>query len=104
MTQFVDHSGSVYFITVVVMVQGDHLNQRRTATVLCVPLTGNLVWAEAPGTRAQQKPQVCQRMPLQMPPKLSLLTAFLDERGGRLGYHPDYSNRFPKDVDIALGN
>ncbi|OGA02519.1 MAG: mRNA interferase MazF2 [Betaproteobacteria bacterium RIFCSPLOWO2_02_FULL_62_17] len=33
----------------VVVVQGDALNRSRIATVVCVPLTGNLRWAEAPG-------------------------------------------------------
>ncbi|NTU63916.1 MAG: type II toxin-antitoxin system PemK/MazF family toxin [Chloroflexi bacterium] len=33
----------------VVVVQGDSLNRSSLATVVCVPLTGNLVWAEAPG-------------------------------------------------------
>jgi mRNA interferase MazF len=33
----------------VVVVQGDHLNRSRIATVVCVPLTSNLTWADAPG-------------------------------------------------------
>lgn len=33
----------------VVVVQGDALNRSRLATVVCVALTGNLHWAEAPG-------------------------------------------------------
>jgi len=33
----------------VVVVQGDPLNRSRMATVVCVPLTSNLVWADAPG-------------------------------------------------------
>ncbi len=33
----------------VVVVQGDALNRSRLATVLCVPLTSNLRWADAPG-------------------------------------------------------
>ncbi len=33
----------------VVIVQGDGLNQSRLATVISVPLTSNLRWAEAPG-------------------------------------------------------
>jgi mRNA interferase MazF len=33
----------------VVVVQGDELNQSRISTVICVPLTSNLKWAEAPG-------------------------------------------------------
>ena len=33
----------------VVVVQGDALNRSRIATLVCVPLTGNLKWADAPG-------------------------------------------------------
>ncbi|MCX6364783.1 MAG: type II toxin-antitoxin system PemK/MazF family toxin [Actinobacteria bacterium] len=33
----------------VVVVQSDSFNRSRIATVLCVPLTGNLRWADAPG-------------------------------------------------------
>ena len=33
----------------VVVVQGDALNRSRVATVVCVPLTSNLRWSEAPG-------------------------------------------------------
>ena len=31
------------------VVQGDAFNQSRIATVVCVPLTSNLKWADAPG-------------------------------------------------------
>ena len=37
------------FTRPVLVVQGDSLNQSRIATVVCVPLTGNLKWGEAPG-------------------------------------------------------
>ena len=33
----------------VVVVQGNSFNRSRIATVVCVPLTSNLRWAEAPG-------------------------------------------------------
>jgi len=33
----------------VAVVQGDALNRSRLATVVCIPLTSNLGWAEAPG-------------------------------------------------------
>ena len=33
----------------VVVVQGNHLNRSRIATVVCIPLTSNLTWANAPG-------------------------------------------------------
>lgn len=34
------------------MVQGEALNNSRIATVVCVPLTSNLRWADAPGNVA----------------------------------------------------
>ena len=33
----------------IVVVQGDAFNHSRISTVVCVPLTGNLRWADAPG-------------------------------------------------------
>jgi mRNA interferase MazF len=33
----------------VIVVQGDSFNRSKIATALCVPLTSNLKWAEAPG-------------------------------------------------------
>jgi mRNA interferase MazF len=33
----------------VLVVQGDALNRSRIRTVVCVPLTSNLAWVEAPG-------------------------------------------------------
>ena len=33
----------------VVVVQGDSLNRSRIATIICVPLTSNMQWADAPG-------------------------------------------------------
>ena len=33
----------------VVVIQGDAFNRSRLATAVCVPLTGNLKWADAPG-------------------------------------------------------
>lgn len=40
----------------VVVVQGNALNRSRVGTVVCVPLTSNLAWAEAPGnTRLSAK-------------------------------------------------
>lgn len=33
----------------VVVVQSDAFNRSRIATVVCVPLTSNLAWADAPG-------------------------------------------------------
>ncbi len=45
-----DPTGSVpSFRRPVAVVQGDALNRSRIRTVVCVPLTSNLRWAEAPG-------------------------------------------------------
>lgn len=33
----------------VVIVQGDSINRSNISTVVCIPLTGNLRWAAAPG-------------------------------------------------------
>jgi mRNA interferase MazF len=35
----------------VVVVQGDSLNRSRIATVVCVPLTSNVRWVDAPGNQ-----------------------------------------------------
>lgn len=37
------------FLRPVVVVQSDSFNRSRVATVVCVPLTSNLRWADAPG-------------------------------------------------------
>ena len=37
------------FTRPVVVVQGDSLNRSRIATVVCIPLTSNARWADAPG-------------------------------------------------------
>ena len=33
----------------IIVIQGDSLNRSRIATVICIPLTSNLQWADAPG-------------------------------------------------------
>ena len=40
---------SLSFRRPVLVVQGDALNRSRIKTVVCIPLTSNLRWAEAPG-------------------------------------------------------
>ena len=41
----------------VVIVQGEAFNRSRLATVVCVPLTSNLRWADAPGNVLLAAPQ-----------------------------------------------
>lgn len=87
----------------VVIVQGDHLNRSRIATAVCVPLTSNLVWADAPGNallraRATGLPKDSVANASQI---VSIDRDFLAERVGRLG-----SRQLTKvlhGIDIVLG-
>jgi mRNA interferase MazF len=70
----------------VLVVQGDGLNFSRIATVVCVPLTSNLRWAEAPGntllrarTTGLPKDSVANASQI-----VALDRGILTERGGRV--------------------
>lgn len=68
------------------VVQGDALNRSNIATVVCVPLTTNLRWAEAPGnvllrTRSTHLPSDSVANGSQI---VSLDRGLLTERTGRL--------------------
>ena len=70
----------------VVVVQGDALNRSRLATVVCVPLTSNLKWADAPGNmllaaRATRLPKDSVANVSQI---VALDKTILTERVGRL--------------------
>jgi len=70
----------------VVVVQGDALNRSRIATVVCVPLTSNLKWADAPGNvflaaRATRLPKDSVANVSQI---VALDKAVLTERVGKL--------------------
>jgi len=87
----------------VLVVQGDALNRSRISTVLCVPLTSNLKWSDAPGNvlltakiSGLDKTSVAN---------VSQLTALdkeaLTERIGKLsGY---YVEQLLGGIDIVLG-
>lgn len=70
----------------VVVVQGDALNRSRIATVVCVPLTSNLKWADAPGNvllaaRSTSLPKDSVANVAQI---VALDRAFLTQRVGKL--------------------
>jgi mRNA interferase MazF len=70
----------------VVVVQGDALNRSRIASVVCVPLTSNLRWADAPGnvrlsTRFTGLPKDSVANVSQV---VTLDKALLTERAGKL--------------------
>lgn len=70
----------------VVVVQGDSFNRSRLATVVCIPLTSNLAWADSPGNvalsaRATGLPKDSVANATQI---LSLDRAALSERAGKI--------------------
>ena len=70
----------------VVVVQGDALNRSRLDTAVCVPLTSNLRWADAPGNvllaaRTTGLPRDSVANASQV---VALDRSLLDERAGRL--------------------
>lgn len=69
-----------------VVIQGDAFNRSKIATVLCVPLTSNLKWADAPGnvllgTRLTDLPKDSVANVSQV---VSLDKSLLTERAGKL--------------------
>jgi mRNA interferase MazF len=72
----------------VVVVQGDALNRSRIATVVCVPLTSNLAWADAPGNVLL--PSALTGLPKDSVANASQVVAldrqFLSERVGKLPF------------------
>ena len=71
----------------VVVVQGEMFNRSRLQTAVCVPLTSNLAWAEAPGN--VELPARATGLPRDSVANVSQITALdrdqLTERVGRLG-------------------
>ncbi len=70
----------------VIVVQGNPLNRSRLATVVCIPITSNLIWADAPGnvlmtTKESGLPKDSVANPSQI---VSLDRDVLTERVGQL--------------------
>ncbi len=74
------------FLGPVVVVQGDALNRSRLATVVCVPLTSNLKWAEAPGNvlLAARSTSLPKDSVVNVSQIVALDKSFLTERVGKL--------------------
>lgn len=70
----------------VVVVQGDALNRSRIATVVCVPLTSNLKWADAPGNvlLAARSTSLPKDSVANVSQIVALDKSFLSERVGKL--------------------
>lgn len=87
----------------VVIVQGDPLNRSRLATVVCVPLTSNLRWGDAPGNvvlaaRATGLPKDSVANVSQL---LTVEREALRDRVGRLA--PKYLTQILTGIDVVLG-
>ncbi len=87
----------------VVVVQGNPLNRSRIATVVCVPLTSNLTWADAPGNtllaaKATGLPKDSVANASQI---ITIDRSFLAERVGRLG--PKQLAQVLHGIDVVLG-
>ena len=87
----------------VVVVQGNPLNRSRLPTVLCVPLTSNLTWADAPGNtvlsaRVTGLPKDSVANASQL---FALDRAYLTARVGKLA--PKRLGQIMVSIDIVLG-
>lgn len=87
----------------VVVVQGNPLNRSRIATVVCVPLTSNTVWAGAPGNVLL--PSRMTGLPKNSVANVSQIIAMdrslLTERVGRIG--PKARAQILHGIDVVLG-
>ena len=86
----------------VVIVQGNPLNRSRIATAVCVPLTSNVTWADAPGNvllpaRATGLPKDSVANASQI---IAVDRALLVERAGRLS--PNYLAQILSGIDVIL--
>lgn len=87
----------------VAVVQGNALNRSRISTVVCVPLTSNLTWADAPGTtllpiKSTGLPKDSVANASQI---ITIDRSFLDERVGKLG--PKQLVQILNGIDVVLG-
>jgi len=87
----------------VVVVQGNHLNRSRIATVVCVPLTSNTIWAGAPGNVLLSGKTT--RLPKDSVANVSQIIALdrslLTEQVGRLG--SKQLAQILHGIDVVLG-
>lgn len=87
----------------VVVVQGDHLNRSKIATVVCLPLTSNIVWAGAPGNTLLSAK--ASGLPKDSVANASQIVAidreYLSERVGKLG--PKHLAQVLNGIAVVLG-
>lgn len=87
----------------VVVVQGNALNRSRLPTVVCVPLTSNRTWADAPGStllsaKVAGLPKASVANASQL---FAVHRAYLTQRIGKLAPKP--LGQILVNIDIVLG-
>ena len=87
----------------IVVVQGNHLNRSRIATVVCVPLTSNTIWAGAPGNvlLSGKMTGLSRDSVANVSQIVTLDRSLLTERAGRLGPKP--VTQILHGIDVILG-
>ena len=87
----------------VVVVQGDSLNRSRIATVVCIPLTSNVKWANAPGNvmLSPRLTGLSKDSVANVSQIVSLDKALLTDRAGRL--HRTQLALVLSGIDVVLG-
>ena len=87
----------------VLVVQGDALNASRVATVVCVPLTSNLRWADAPGNvlLMANATGLAKDSVANVSPIIALDKVVLTERAGKLSRAK--TDLVLSGVDVILG-
>ncbi|MBK8871347.1 MAG: type II toxin-antitoxin system PemK/MazF family toxin [Elusimicrobia bacterium] len=87
----------------VAVVQGDPLNRSRIATIVCVPLTSNLQWAEAPGNvfLSANETDLPKDSVANVSQIIALDRTLLTERAGKLSSRQ--LNLVLTGIDIILG-
>lgn len=87
----------------VVVIQGDAVNRSQIATVVCVVLTSNLIWAEAPGNVRVEPSDtgLPKSSGVNVSQIVTLDKAQLTERVGALS--PSLLRRVLSGLDIVLG-
>jgi len=87
----------------VIVVQGDAINRSRISTVVCVPLTSNVKWADAPGNvlLLRRLTGLSKDSVVNVSQLLTLDKSLLSERVGKL---PDTKvDLILSGIDIILG-
>lgn len=87
----------------VVVVQGDALNRSRIATVVCVPLTSNSKWADAPGNvlLAARSTSLSKDSVANVSQIVTLDKSLLTERVGKLSAAK--TDSVLSGIDVVLG-